>query len=103
MKKVFVDSNVFLRFFTLDDQGRHDQAAALFHKGFSSRVHLVIGPPVLFEVSWTLRSAYNQPKAKVLEVLSAITALKGLSLTDRDLVEEAITLARRSEQEFADA
>ena len=103
MKTVFVDANVFLRFFTKDDQGQHDRVAELFHRAAAGKVSLVTGPPVLFEIAWTLRSAYNQTHAKVLEVLSAIAALPGLKLMDAGTVGEAVALARKSGQEFSDA
>ena len=32
MKRVFVDANVFLRFFTKDDAGQHARAAKLFRR-----------------------------------------------------------------------
>ena len=103
MKKIFIDSNVFLRFFTRDDHGRHERAVDLFNQVEAGKIGIITGPPVLFEIAWTLRSAYGQSKDKVLDVLLAIAALKGLQLTDSDLVEEAINLARLSGQEFADA
>jgi uncharacterized protein len=103
MNKIFIDSNVFLRFFTKDDQGQHEQAVVLFKKAEKGEIETVTGPPVLFEIAWTLRSAYDQSKERVLDVLSAIAALKGLQLIDADLVENAINLARSSGQEFADA
>lgn len=59
-KTVFVDSNVFLRFFTVDDAGQHERAAQLFEKAAAGKVKLVTGPPVRFEIAWTLRSAYDQ-------------------------------------------
>jgi predicted nucleic acid-binding protein len=103
MKTVFIDANVFLRFFTTDDTGQHNRAAGLFRLAAARKVALVTGPPVLFEIAWTLRSAYDQPRTKVLDVLSAIAALPGLELTDSRAVEEALVLARASDQEFADA
>lgn len=103
MKTIFVDANVFLRFFTLDDRGQHDQAARLFQQAAAGKVALATGPPVLFEIAWTLRSAYRQSNAKALEVLSAIAAVPGLVLTDRRIVEAALALAKTSGQEFADA
>jgi predicted nucleic acid-binding protein len=103
MKTVFIDANVFLRFFTTDDAGQHDRATGLFRLAAARKVALVTGPPVLFEIAWTLRSAYDQPRTKVLDVLSAIAALPGLELTDSRTVEEALVLARASDQEFADA
>ena len=103
MKRIFVDANVFLRFFTLDDQGQHERAAGLLRQAEAGKVALVTGPPVLFEIAWTLRAAYKQTNMKVLEALSAIAALPGLELTDARIVEEALTLAKISGQEFADA
>ena len=61
------------------------------------------GPPVLFEVAWTLRAAYGQDARDVLDVLEAILALPGLSLTDAPVCAEALRLARRSGVEFPDA
>jgi len=102
-KTIFVDSNVFLRFFTVDDAGQHARAAQLFEKAAAGRLNLITGPPVLFEIAWTLRSAYDQPRERVLDVLAAIQALSSLALTDALLVEQAIELARKSGQEYADA
>lgn len=103
MKTIFVDANIFLRFFTTDDEGQHRRAAGLLRKAASGNVVLVTGPPVLFETAWTLRAAYGQSRKKILDVLSAIGSMPGLKLLDRNLVEDAIALARRSGAEFADA
>jgi len=103
VKTIFVDANVFLRFFTIDDRGQQEQAADLFRQAAAGKVALVTGPPVLFEIAWTLRSAYKQKNTKVLEVVRAIAALPGLQLTDARIVEDALVLAKASGQEFADA
>jgi predicted nucleic acid-binding protein len=100
---VFVDANVFLRFFTLDDDGQHAQAARLLRRAAAGKMALVAGPPILFELAWVLRSAYGQSREKVLDVLDAITTLPGLQLTDGDLAEEAIDRARQARTEYADA
>ncbi len=103
MTSWFVDANVFLRFLTVDDQGQHERAARLFEKAARGQARLVCGPPVLFELAWTLRAAYKTPAAKVLEVLSAIYSMPGLTLTDEPLVAGALTLASETGVEFADA
>ncbi len=103
MKTVFVDSNVFLRFYSTDDAGQHEKAAHLFRQAAAGKVALIAGPPVLFEIAWTLRTAYQQPRAMVLDVLSSIGALPGLKLLDARLVAEAIALARHTHSDFSDA
>ncbi len=103
MKRLFVDANVFLRFFTTDDAGHHTRAAALFKSAAAGEITLVTGPPVLFEIAWTLKAAYGQPHERILDVLSAILALPGLGLTDASLAGRVVSLSRSSGQEFADA
>ena len=103
MKTVFVDSNVFLRFFKKDEPAQHEKAARLFRQAALGELSLVVGPPVLFEIAWTLRSAYQLPKAQILDVLSSIAAIPGLKLLDAELVAEAIALAQNTNSDFADA
>lgn len=103
MKRVFVDANVFLRFFTQDDAGQHEKARALFTAAEAGKMELVSGPPVLFEVAWTLRSAYAVSAGQILDILDAITAFSCLSLSDETTVLLAISLAREAGVEFADA
>jgi predicted nucleic-acid-binding protein len=64
---------------------------------------MVTGPPVLFELAWTLRAAYKGPPARVLELLSAVFATPGLTLTDAPIVAAALPLALATGSEFADA
>jgi predicted nucleic acid-binding protein len=103
VRRIFVDANVFLRFFVGDDAAQQKQAAGLFEAAAAGAVGLLAGPPVLFEIAWTLRSAYDLPREKVLEVLSAIMGMQGLKLTDRVLVQAALQGASLHGQEFADA
>lgn len=99
----FVDANVFLRFLTVDDEGQHQQAVRLFEAARAGECRLVTGPPVLFELAWVLRAAYKTPKAQVIEILSAVFAMPGMTLTDSALVADALTLASSTGSEFADA
>lgn len=99
----FVDANIFLRFLTVDDRGQHEKAVRLFDAARRGECRLATGPPVLFELAWTLRAAYKQPKAGVLEILKAVFATPGLTLIDAPLVADALTLASATGSEFADA
>ena len=103
MTRVFVDTTIFLRFLTQDDAGQSEKAERLFHEARDGRLRLVTGPPVLFELVWTLRRAYKVARGRTLEILASLLAWEGLELTDRALVEAAVERARASGQEFADA
>ena len=103
MKTWFVDANVFLRFLTHDDDKQHEQAAGLFRQAEKGEVRLVTGPPVLFEVAWTLRSAYSKSRLEILELFEGILSLSWMRLIDREIIEEAIQLVREKDSEFANA
>lgn len=103
MKTVFVDSNVFLRFVTTDDEGQHKKAAELLRKARGGKIALVTGPPVFFEIAWTLRAAYDYPREATLQLLRSLMAMPGLTVLDQEIVADALDLAQERAQDFADA
>ncbi|NQT53332.1 type II toxin-antitoxin system VapC family toxin [bacterium] len=103
MRRVFVDANVFLRYFTRDVAEQAERAEKLFRAGADGSIALVTGPPVLFEVAWVMRRSYSTPRERVLDVLAAILSLRGLAVLDRTLVAQAVHLARQHGMDFADA
>jgi predicted nucleic acid-binding protein len=103
MRRVFVDANVFLRFFTVDDEGQHQKAVRLLNDGAAGRIVMVSGPTVLFEVAWTMWSAYGVAPLIILDTLESIAGFPGLFLSDVELVLAAVSLARESGVGFADA
>lgn len=103
MKTVFVDATVFLRFFTADDTRQQARAGALFRRAIAGGLKLLTGPPVLFELAWTLRSAYKVSRPAILETLAAIVAMPNLELVDRPVVESALNKAALAGVDFADA
>jgi uncharacterized protein len=103
MDTVFVDSNVFLRYLTADDEEQCAQAKNLFQKAIDGKVNLITGPPVLFEISWTLKIRYKRNADEILDILEALVSASWLSMADKNIVECAIMIARKSGQDFADA
>jgi predicted nucleic acid-binding protein len=103
MRRVFLDSNVLLRFLTTDDFEQRTKAKVLLGKASSGEILLVTGPPVLFEISWVLRKAYKKSPGEVVEILKSILTIPGLELTDAPIVKDALTLAAAADMEFADA
>jgi predicted nucleic acid-binding protein len=99
----FVDSNVLLRFFTADDAGQNERAAEFLKSAAEGYVRLVCGPPVLFEVAWTLRAIYRVPQDQVLAALQMLFALPGLEFTDASIVGRALHAASSTGVEFADS
>ena len=100
---VFVDTNVFMRLFDISDITQSEKARALFENASADKVRLVVGPPVFFELAWVLQGALERSKSEVLDIMEAIISWKGLKILDKELVERAVSLARDTNQGFADA
>jgi len=103
MEGYFVDSNVFLRFFTADDVKQQAEARSVFLKAKSGEIELFCGPPVFFEIAWVLNSRYKTPSAEILDKLESILAIPNMHVFDEDYVKQAIFLARKNSQSYPDA
>lgn len=103
MKKVFVDTNIFIRYLTNDVPSQVDKVECLFDLAEKGEVRLVTGPPVFFEMAWTLKSFYNMSRKRIYECLSAILGIPELEVTDLDILEEALELFNRTSADFSDA
>lgn len=54
--KVFVDTNVFLRFLTNDDPIKAKRVEALFRQAIKGQIQLITSLLVMAEIVWTLES-----------------------------------------------
>jgi predicted nucleic acid-binding protein len=103
MTTVFVDANVFLRYLARDDEGQHRAAERLFAAAAAGEIRLITGPPVLFELAWTLRRTYGVSRQEALDLVESVTGTPGLTVLDAPLVSAALALARANSREFADS
>lgn len=101
--KAALDANVILRLIAEDEPGQTKKAAAVFEAAMRGKLSLLVTPPVLFEVAWTLRRAYGFPRERVLKVFEDLLSTPGVTLSDEAVVEEAIATAKLAGIEFADA
>jgi predicted nucleic-acid-binding protein len=58
---------------------------------------------VVFELVWTLKSFYQFERTKIKEAISSLFALEGLTVANRDLLLEALSLFVDFKIDFIDA
>ena len=100
---IFADTNIFIRLLVKDDAEQHEQAKALFLRAQEGKANLVTGHPVFFELAWVLSYTYKIANTDVLDRLESILSFGGLKISDRDLIIDAIYLARTKNSSFADS
>jgi len=103
LKRIFVDTNLFIRYLINDVPSQIDKVERLFDLAEKRDVTLVTGPPVFFEIAWTLKSFYNMNRKRIYECLSGILGLPGLEVTDLDILEETLELYHQTSTDFSDA
>ena len=103
MKRIFIDTNIFIRYFINDIPAQVDKVERLFDRAERGEITLVTGPPVFFEVAWTLKSFYNISRKGVYEYLSGILGLSGLEVIDLDILEDSLELFKNTSADFSDA
>jgi predicted nucleic-acid-binding protein len=70
---IALDTNVVVRFLVDDDHAQGRRARDLIARG-----EVVVGPTVLLEAEWVLRSAYGFPPAGIQRFFRALLGLPGM-------------------------
>ena len=103
MERYFVDSNVFLRYYSRDDEHQSAQAEEFFLRAKRGEIEIFCGPPVFFEIAWVLKTFYGQPNATILNTLESMLSIPNFTVFDAEYVIKAIEFARKKSCGFADS
>lgn len=103
MKKVFIDTNVFLRYLTKDDPSKYEKCREMFSKAMEGEITLFTSAMVIAELIWTLLSYYKVPKPDVVEKVSIIVSTGSLHILEKDLIADSLVLYARKNIDYIDA
>lgn len=102
-KTLFIDTNVFLRFF-LNDHKTHSPAAnRLFHEAKKGKINLITNSLIISEIVFTLGSYYTLSKKEIIEKIHAIMFFKGLEVLEKNILLRAIQFYQEKNLDFVDA
>jgi predicted nucleic-acid-binding protein len=99
----FVDTNYFLRFLLDDNRDQGRRAGKLFEDSALGKERLMTSIIVIFEIHWVLTSFYQRNKHAVISVLSDIMKMDFIKITERDLLNNAISIYKSSNLDLEDA
>lgn len=102
MKSCFMDTNLFIRYFTNDDPAKADRVEKLLDKAAVGKIRLVTAEMVIAEVVWVLESSYGLQSNEVGRIVKSILATPGLEVINRHLVEAAIGYYLDNQIDFID-
>ncbi|MFH1569600.1 MAG: type II toxin-antitoxin system VapC family toxin [Gemmatimonadota bacterium] len=90
-----LDTNVLVRLLVADDAEQTERATELLQAAESIGESFFVSTLVLLELTWVLESAYECPRAEVLEALEQLAAMPVLRLENLDALHRAIAMARK--------
>jgi predicted nucleic-acid-binding protein len=97
-----LDTNVLLRYLTLDDKPQAALAAREIDASAAAGERMLIQPLVLCEMVWVLESAYRFGKREILTVLERILTTAQFEIAQKDIVWAALGDYRRGKGDFSD-
>ena len=102
-ERVFVDTNVFLRYLTNDVPKQADAVERLLRRAGAGEVVLVTGILVIAEIVWTLESFYKLSRVDIQEKVRAIINTPGLEVYERIVISQAVSDYVDRNVDFVDA
>lgn len=102
-ERVFVDTNLFLRYLTNDVPTQADAVEALLQQAAGGELDLVTNSLVMAEITWVLTSYYQRSRTDIRDKVLAILNTPGLQVVDGDLVLQAVTWFDEKNIDFVDA
>ncbi|MFL6203474.1 MAG: PIN domain-containing protein [Thermoanaerobaculia bacterium] len=103
MRRVFVDTNVFLRFLTGDDPVKAEKARRLFASTVAGELVAETSLLVIAEIVWTLESYYGLAHGEVAEHVATILTTPNLECPHKDVLFEALLAYTERNVDFIDA
>ncbi len=101
----FLDTNVFLRYFTKDDPAKAQRCYELFQRVQSGAEQVTTSESVIAEVVYVLSSPrlYAVPRTDIRALLFSILTLRGMRLPNRRLYVRALDVYAEHNIDFEDA
>src|ERR1035437_8324686 len=102
MTACFVDTNLFIRYLTNEDQAKAERVELLLKDAAAGKVRLVTAEMVIAEVVWVLEASYGLKSAEVAPLIRAILATSGLDVLNAHLVARALEHYETKNIDFID-
>lgn len=90
MRKLFVDSNVFLRFLLKDNDQYYQQAKKYFTQAKEKKIRLILIPQVVFEINYVLEGVYQLNKKEAADLLLKLVKSPLLTVENQLALIEAL-------------
>ncbi|MBI4999175.1 PIN domain-containing protein [Candidatus Gottesmanbacteria bacterium] len=102
MKKIFLDSNIWLRYLLRDEEKQFRDCQQLLILNEQGKFKIYTSTICLLEIVYTLSSFYKIKRDEVVADLRNIISTRNLTLIDKTNFSEALRVFEKHQIKFAD-
>ncbi len=102
MKKIFIDTNVWLRFLVGDQKTQYEACKKLIALNEEGKFRIYTSTIVLLEIIYTLSSFYRVKKKAIISDIKAILSSRNLTLIEKTDFKKALILYQKHNIKLAD-
>jgi predicted nucleic-acid-binding protein len=102
VKKIFLDTSLFIRFFTKDLTVQYEQCEAIFRAIQAGKFKPYISNIVLAEIVFVLTRTYRFSKPTVINAIASVLNIRNLTLIEITDSHKAITLFKQLSIKYQD-
>ncbi|HEY4695693.1 MAG TPA: PIN domain-containing protein [Candidatus Hydromicrobium sp.] len=100
---IFIDTNIFLRYFEREDEQAYRKTEKLFTEIVNGNITGISTSLVIAEVIWVLEKFYNWDKEEICNNIKLILRTPNIIFKERAILLEAINIYRERNISFIDA
>jgi len=100
---IFLDSNIFLRYFEREDELIYKKVERLFLEIVQGNIIGISNALVIAEVIWVLKKFYNWEKEEICNNIELILKTPNIKFKERSIIINAINFYRDKNINFIDA
>lgn len=102
MTKLFLDTNIFLRFFLKDNENQYQDVCRLFSKIEEGAFKPYTSSIVFLELNYVIRSIYKLSINEVLDYINAVKKMRGMTVIDKTDTDNAVSLYKKYKIKLGD-
>lgn len=90
MKKIFFDTNLWIRWLLHDNPHQFEQVKSLLTSNESGEIQIYTSSIVILEVSYVLKSVYEFKFEEIVESLEGIQTIKNITILENTNIQLAL-------------
>ncbi|MBA7509904.1 hypothetical protein ES705_01877 [subsurface metagenome] len=100
---IFLDTNIFLRFFLKENESMFQRLEKLFYEIISGNIIGVSNSMIIAEVVWVLSRSYKWNKEKICDNIEFILSTPNIRFKDKVILVNASSIYKEKNIGFIDA